>query len=122
MLTFSVALCSYNGAKFILEQLDSIAAQTRTPDELVICDDGSCDATIAEVANFASRASFPVRVHVNEAVLGPTKNFERAIALSGGDVIALCDQDDVWHSDKLARFEALLRPRPHSERFSRMRR
>ena len=100
--TFSIAMCTYNGARHLPEQLDSLAAQTRLPDEVVICDDGSADATSEIIATFASSAPFSVHFHSNERNLGSTTNFERAITLCAGDYIALCDQDDVWLPGKLA--------------------
>ncbi len=99
----SVALCTYNGSRFLPKQLASIAAQTRLPDELVVCDDGSSDATPQIVEDFGSSVTFPVRFFRNPANLGSTKNFEQAIGLCTGDLIALCDQDDIWLSEKLAR-------------------
>jgi glycosyltransferase involved in cell wall biosynthesis len=101
----SVAMCTYNGARFLPEQLASISAQTRLPDELIICDDCSVDSSRAIIEAFAESVSFLVRLHVNEKNLGSTKNFERAIELSQGDVIALSDQDDVWLPEKLSRIE-----------------
>lgn len=103
--SFSVAMCTYNGARFLGAQLASIAAQTRTPDELVVCDDRSTDETARIVRDFAFTAPFRVRLHVNEENLGSTKNFERALSLCEGDLIALCDQDDAWLPSKLARLE-----------------
>src|SRR3712207_5958138 len=102
---FSVAMCTYNGARFLGAQLASVAAQTRTPDELVVCDDRSTDETARVVRDFAKSAPFPVRLHVNEENLGSTRNFERAVSMCEGDLIALCDQDDVWLPQKLARLE-----------------
>lgn len=99
----SVALCTYNGAAFLPEQLDSLVRQERRPDELVACDDGSTDGTADLLTRFAAVAPFPVRVVVNDTRLGVTRNFERAISLCTGDVIALADQDDSWLPDKLAR-------------------
>ena len=105
---FSVAMCTYNGARFVTEQLASIAAQTRLPDELVVSDDRSTDTTVDCVREFARRAPFPVRLFENEKNLGSTKNFERAIRLCEGDFIALADQDDVWLPEKLRRLEDAL--------------
>lgn len=94
-------MCTYNGADFLPSQLQSIMAQSRPPDELVICDDGSSDNTRILLEQFAAESSFPVSLHFNESNLGSVKNFEKAIGLCRGDVIALSDQDDVWRSDKL---------------------
>src|ERR671927_271278 len=105
---FSVAMCTYNGARFVREQLASIAAQTRPPDELVVCDDCSTDATLECIREFARTAPFPVRVVENEKNAGSTKNFERAVELCEGDFIALADQDDVWLPEKLQRLEEVL--------------
>ena len=104
-LTISVALCTFNGARFLRAQLRSIAAQSRTPNEVVISDDASTDASF-EIANqFAREASFPVRVIRNGETLGSTKNFEKAISLCTGDIVALSDQDDAWYREKLACIE-----------------
>lgn len=108
----SVALCTYNGARYLEEQLRSIAGQSLPPLELVACDDRSTDETVEILRAFAASAPFPVRVHVNERNLGSTRNFEQAIGMCRGGVIALCDQDDVWPAEKLARMEAVFRARP----------
>jgi glycosyltransferase involved in cell wall biosynthesis len=92
-------MCTYNGAKFLPAQLESIASQSRRPDEILICDDGSTDETQSVVKNFAGE--LPVSLYINEKNLGSMRNFEKAIKLCTGDVIALSDQDDVWREDKL---------------------
>jgi glycosyltransferase involved in cell wall biosynthesis len=97
----SIAMASYNGEAFLPGQLESFATQTRPPDELVISDDGSTDRTAEIVTAFAARAPFAVHFHPGTQRLGYTRNFERAIALSGGDVIFLSDQDDIWFDDKI---------------------
>jgi glycosyltransferase involved in cell wall biosynthesis len=99
----SVALCTFEGERYVSSQLESLLAQTRLPDELVVCDDGSRDGTLRHLIRFAARAPFPVRVEVNEERLGATANFEKAIALCTGDLIAPCDQDDVWRPVRVAR-------------------
>jgi glycosyltransferase involved in cell wall biosynthesis len=101
----SVAMCTYNGEPFLPLQLESIAKQTRLPDELVVCDDGSTDKTVALLGEFALRASFPVKIIQNEHKLGSSKNFEKAIGLCSGDFIALSDQDDQWNPTRLDRSE-----------------
>jgi len=104
-MQISIAMASYNGALYLPEQLGSIAAQTRPPDELIVCDDCSTDSTAAIVEEFARRSPMPVKFQINERNLGPNRNFERAITSCTGDVIALCDQDDVWRNDKLQLIE-----------------
>ncbi len=92
---------TYNGARFIREQLDSLQGQTYAPLEIVICDDGSTDDTPEIVREFAKTAAFPVRLHINETRLGYADNFLKASLLCKGELIAFCDQDDVWYPDKL---------------------
>jgi Glycosyl transferase family 2 len=98
----SVVMATYNGAQFLEPQLASIAAQTRLPDELVVCDDQSSDESVEIVERFASRAPFEVRVVRNPERLGFAGNFLHAARLSRGDLIAWSDQDDVWMPEKLA--------------------
>jgi glycosyltransferase involved in cell wall biosynthesis len=95
-LTVSIALASFNGAKYIADQLRSFADQDRRPDELVITDDGSTDHTAKIVEDFARSAPFPVRFEPNPARLGYNQNFARAISLCTGQIILMSDQDDVW--------------------------
>ena len=104
-LTISVAMCTFNGKRFLGAQLESIAAQDRPPDELVVCDDGSSDGCEQIVREFSQRVSFPTRLVINEKNLGTTKNFEKAISLCEGEIVVLADQDDVWYQHKLARLE-----------------
>src|SRR5262245_39471269 len=99
----SIALCTYNGTKYLSSQLESYLAQTCPPDEVVVCDDCSQDETVSTLNEFAERAPFPVRIFVNERNLGSTKNFEKAISLCSGDIIFLSDQDDAWASNKIER-------------------
>jgi glycosyltransferase involved in cell wall biosynthesis len=98
-------MCTFNGSRFVAEQLNSIAAQTRLPDELIVCDDRSTDDTREIVNEFADRVPFPVLHFCNEENLGSTANFEKAISLCGGDLIALADQDDMWRPRKLELLE-----------------
>jgi glycosyltransferase involved in cell wall biosynthesis len=112
-LRVSVALCTYNGSAHLAEQLESLLRQTRQPDELIIFDDASTDRTADMLQNF-SGATFPVKIQINQRTLGPAKNFEQAIAACDGDVIALCDQDDLWHLNKLALTEAAFADHPNA--------
>ena len=110
--TVSVAMCTYNGAKYLHEQLDSILTQTRVPNELIVCDDGSTDATLKILDEFKKKAQFLVKIYCNVTRLGSTKNFEKAISLCSGEIIVLSDQDDVWLPLKLERIEQVFREQP----------
>src|SRR5438874_4960935 len=110
----SVAMCTYNGARFLPEQLDSIAGQTRIPDELVVCDDHSSDETAEILRVFGRKVAFTVRTEINNQNLGSTKNFEKAIGLCQGEIIALADQDDIWKPQKLAVLEKTLADHPEA--------
>ena len=108
----SIALATYNGERFLPEQLASFLAQTRLPDELVVGDDNSRDGTVALIEEFAARAPFPVRITVNNPGLGPADNFATAILRCSGDVIFLSDQDDIWYADKVEKMLAFLAADP----------
>ena len=99
-------MCTYNGQRYLQQQLESLSAQTRQPDQLVLCDDASTDLTPLIASKFAESTPYPVHVHVNKQNLGSTLNFEQAIGKCDGEIIALCDQDDVWLPQKLATLEA----------------
>jgi glycosyltransferase involved in cell wall biosynthesis len=99
---FSIAMATYNGEKYLGEQLRSLAEQTAPPSEMVICDDASTDSTADVVAGFAATAPFPVRFIRNERRLGYHENFMKAAGLCESEFIAFCDQDDVWLREKLA--------------------
>ena len=97
----SVALCSFNGEKFIQEQLFSIINQSYTIDEIVICDAGSTDSTLTIINGIAATTHIPIYLHQNEVNIGVCANFEKALSLCKGDIILLSDQDDIWYSDKV---------------------
>ena len=101
-MLISVALATYNGARYLQEQLESIAAQTLLPGELVISDDGSTDDTLSTVSFFAQTAPFPVRVLPRDQRRGFADNFLHCARSCHNELIAFCDQDDVWQPDKLA--------------------
>ncbi|WP_312283811.1 glycosyltransferase [Candidatus Igneacidithiobacillus taiwanensis] len=97
----SIAMATYNGEKFIREQLDSLAKQTILPFELVVSDDGSTDQTIQIVHDFAKTSPFPVHIYINDINLHYTGNFLKSASLCHGEIIAFCDQDDIWEERKL---------------------
>ncbi len=116
----SVAMCTYNGARYVEAQVRSICQQTRLPLEIVLSDDGSSDGCV-QIARGAFEqcvAAIPasqaprLRILQNSVALGVSRNFEQAISACAGEFIALCDQDDVWRVDKLERLLATLGEQP----------
>lgn len=103
-------MATFNGARFLPEQLRSIAAQTLMPAELVVSDDGSTDTTLDVVRNFARDAPFPVRILDKTERLGFADNFLFAVEHCRHDYVAMSDQDDAWLPGKIetavARMEA----------------
>ena len=101
MASTSIAMATYNGARYLSEQLESFSRQSIPPDELVVCDDGSTDATIDILNDFAKGVPFPVKIVRNEKNLGYALNFAKAASLCKSDIIFFSDQDDIWHPFKI---------------------
>lgn len=100
-LKLSIALVAYNRERFLRKQLESIVAQSRIPDEVIIGDDCSTDRTAEIISDFAAHAPFPVHWYVNHCNQGYDRNLEYAIQRCSGDVIVFCDDDDVCLPEKL---------------------
>lgn len=100
-MKISVAMCTYNGDKYLNNQIESIINQSTKVDEIVICDDGSTDKTIEITEKYQN--SFPnlIKLYRNETTLKSVKNFEKSINLCSGDIIFLSDQDDIWLENKV---------------------
>jgi glycosyltransferase involved in cell wall biosynthesis len=102
----SVTLCTFNGARFIGPQLDSILKQRRPPDELIISDDQSTDDTLAIAKSWEeafSNAKVEFRASVNPSPAGIAANFQRAFHQAKYEFVLPCDQDDIWYPEKIAR-------------------
>jgi glycosyltransferase involved in cell wall biosynthesis len=97
----SIAMCTYNGERFLREQLDSLVQQDYRPLEIQIFDDRSTDRTYEILKEYETEYDF-IHAHKNETNLGFIRNFETAIGACSGDFIALCDQDDVWFPHKIS--------------------
>lgn len=108
----SIAMTTFNGAQHLAEQLESFRAQTRLPDQLVVCDDGSTDSTVAILEDFARSSPFTVEIVRNRVNLGHERNFGQAIDLCRGEIIFLADQDDAWYPEKIATVEDAFRENP----------
>lgn len=119
-MKISVAMCTYNGAKYVEEQLSSILKQSLLPSEIVISDDGSTDETLIIIERFWSKKNqnFPLAADVsltvikNPVSLGVTKNFEQALLACQHPILALSDQDDIWQPDKLEKLLPLFEKDP----------
>ncbi len=95
----SIAMTTYNGEKYIREQLDSLYSQTRIPDEVIVCDDLSSDGTVKILEEYHKK--YGLKYFINDKNLGVNKNFEKSVSFCSGDYIAFCDQDDIWLPQKI---------------------
>lgn len=106
----SIVMCTYNGGRFIDEQVDSILGQDFTDFELIIVDDRSTDDTFPKLEGWAS-TSGRIRLYRNDTNLGYNANFSKALALAKAPVIGIADQDDIWMPGKIRLlYEALQKP------------
>lgn len=99
--TVSVVMATYNGARYIREQLESLILQTVPPLEIIVADDGSTDGTKTIIQEIICKSPVPIRLLMHESRLGFRDNFLRAATQARGDFVAFCDQDDVWRGDKV---------------------
>lgn len=102
MNTISVIICTYNGEKYIEEQLNSLKRQSIFIDEYIICDDNSLDNTCNIIENYIKKnPELNINLFRNSKNKGVIKNFEFGLKQASGDYIAFCDQDDVWLPNKM---------------------
>lgn len=113
-MKISVALCTYNGEKYIEEQINSILNQSVKVDEIIVCDDQSKDDTILKLKKLQTKNSC-ISIIENELNLRSTKNFEKAISLCSGDYIFLSDQDDLWNEQKVKKTITIFEENPTAE-------
>lgn len=114
-MNISVALCTYNGEKFLREQIESILAQESEVDEIVVCDDRSTDSTWGILEEFQRNYPDLFRIFKNENTLRVTQNFEKAINLCTKDIILLCDQDDLWLPNKTKEIKKYFEENPEKK-------
>jgi glycosyltransferase involved in cell wall biosynthesis len=113
-LIISVAMCTYNGEKYVRQQIESIINQRRPPNEIIICDDCSTDNTLNIIKDFEGLHGITkIKIVVNNRNIGYLKNFESAISMCSGDIVVLCDQDDLWEPKKLEIIEKYFIDNPH---------
>ena len=104
MPVISIVMATYNGGLYLEQQMESIVVQTYPNIEIIIVDDCSTDNTIEILQMFQQKYS-NIKLFNNAANLGYIKNFEKGCSLASGEYIALCDQDDYWHPDKLKKMK-----------------
>jgi glycosyltransferase involved in cell wall biosynthesis len=106
----AIVLCTYNGARYLPAQLDSLLRQTVPVDRIEVWDDGSTDDTLAVVSAYSDR--LPLHLRRNEQTLGAVANFAQALAATSAQIVFLCDQDDIWEPYKVERMLKLLAADP----------
>ena len=102
-MRISVAMATYNGARFITEQLDSIRLQSLPVDQVILRDDGSSDQTLEIVREYLETYELAPawRITQNGKRLGYAENFRAAVEETDGDYVFFCDQDDIWEPDRV---------------------
>jgi glycosyltransferase involved in cell wall biosynthesis len=111
-LTISIAMATFNGGRYLREQLESFEAQTLLPDEIIMSDDCSADDTLQIINTFKLKSSLNIIVNVNKSRLGFVQNFSKAISLCTGDLIFMSDQDDIWFPTKIEYIAGIAQRRP----------
>ena len=104
-MKISVCMATYNGEKYIREQLDSILYQLSDNDEVIISDDNSSDKTVEIIKSYNDKR---IKIYKNENERGYTRNFENALEKAVGDIIFLSDQDEVWKENKVENMVRIL--------------
>lgn len=105
-MKFSVAMCTYNGEKYIAEQLESILKQSTPVDEIIVSDDGSTDNTLEIAREILRESGIPHKIVCNRPAKGVSANFLSAMKMTSGDYCFTCDQDDIWNNNKVEVFAA----------------
>ena len=102
-MSISVLMCTFNGEKYIKEQLESIFRQTQKPNEVLILDDHSSDLTVEIIRTFIAKHSLndSWAVEVNSENLGYAQNFKNGMKRVTGEIVFFCDQDDIWEDKKV---------------------
>ncbi|MXQ72982.1 glycosyltransferase [Clostridiaceae bacterium DONG20-135] len=100
-MKISVVVTTYNGEHYIYEQLESLRKQTYDLDEVIILDDLSHDHTVPIIETYISDHDLPWMLIKNSVNIGYRKNFTKGLQMVSGDIIFLCDQDDIWNQEKV---------------------
>lgn len=112
-MKISIVMSTYNGEKFITEQLDSLRNQTLAANEVLIIDDCSTDKTVDIIKKYINKYQLTAwNIDVNQKNLGWRQNFMNGIWRSSGELVFTCDQDDIWRKDKLAIMNKIMEENP----------
>ena len=112
-MKISIAMTTYNGQRYIIQQLDSIRGQSLAACEVIIFDDCSCDNTPAIIGEYIKQHQLHNwHLHISKENMGYINNFYKSIKETTGDIIFLSDQDDIWHNDKLEKMTGLFEAHP----------
>lgn len=119
-MTTAVALALYNGEEFLYKQLESIRNQTKKPDQVILCDDGSSDRTVQLVSAYIAEHGLQNRwkLVINPCNLGYARNFFHAMSLCDAELVFLCDQDDLWKPDKIEKMSEVMEKNPQIQLLS----
>jgi len=120
MRKVSVAMTTYNGELYLEDQLLSIIEQTHKPDEIIICDDKSTDSTVEVIHKIQKkyRLNDSLKLYINKIQKGYIQNFLDCAEKTSGDIIFFCDQDDIWHKEKIRKMLQVFESRENAEAVS----
>lgn len=113
MLSTSVVISVFNGSQYLVEQLDSIREQTVAPDEVIIVDDCSTDGSFEQIGSYIEYHHLPWYLFRNESNRGFRANFHHLASIASSDLIFFCDQDDIWHFQKIEISKAIMEKNPN---------
>lgn len=117
-MKYSVVICTFNGEKYIKEQLNSIVEQTLPVSEIIVCDDGSTDSTVSLCNSILEESDIEYRIIINTQHKGVAANFINGMKLARNEYIFTCDQDDIWCKDKVEIFDRFVAKRKKELYFS----
>ena len=101
-MNYDVIIATYNGEKYVIEQLESIVNQTIKPTNIYIRDDGSQDNTIKILESFKNACNVNIEIISGQGNLGYIKNFEKLVGYTVSEIVFFSDQDDIWTENKAA--------------------
>ena len=113
-MTVSVCMGTYNGETYIEQQLNTILRQTKAPEEVILCDDGSTDNTVSIIERFIRKNGLDGKweLYRNKINKGYPSNFYYACSLCNEEIVFLADQDDIWKNDKIEKMCRVMEKNP----------